>query len=201
MAITTINIGNVVNDGLGDDLRSAFQKVNSNFAELAIVANAITAVSITTPQTPSGYSVFKGLNGSTLSFKELNAGKNIIMTESSTAITISSTASVFSKVATTDSQFDSGLSPTIKFEGDDDIIVSLTQPIAGTINPPTPAIPGVVNIHSAISVSKILKSYNFGGLMSSEINNVFELYLASYAVDFGSVSSPNGITLDMGAIV
>ena len=29
MAIQTINIGNVVNDGLGDDLRTAFQKVNA----------------------------------------------------------------------------------------------------------------------------------------------------------------------------
>ena len=34
MTIQTINIGNVVNDGLGDNLRSAFQKVNDNFAEL-----------------------------------------------------------------------------------------------------------------------------------------------------------------------
>ena len=29
MAIQTINIGNQVNDGLGDDLRSAFQEVNA----------------------------------------------------------------------------------------------------------------------------------------------------------------------------
>ncbi len=34
MAIQTINLGNVVNDGLGDDLRTAFQKVNANFTEL-----------------------------------------------------------------------------------------------------------------------------------------------------------------------
>jgi len=32
--IQTINIGNIVNDGLGDDLRTAFQKVNANFATL-----------------------------------------------------------------------------------------------------------------------------------------------------------------------
>jgi hypothetical protein len=29
-----INIGNIVNDGLGDDLRTAFEKVNANFATL-----------------------------------------------------------------------------------------------------------------------------------------------------------------------
>ena len=35
MAIQTINIGTVANDGTGDDLREAFVKVNANFAELA----------------------------------------------------------------------------------------------------------------------------------------------------------------------
>ena len=34
MAIQEINIGNIVNDGLGDDLRTAFQKVNANFSDL-----------------------------------------------------------------------------------------------------------------------------------------------------------------------
>jgi hypothetical protein len=34
MTVQTINIGNVVNDGLGDDLRTAFQKVNANFINL-----------------------------------------------------------------------------------------------------------------------------------------------------------------------
>ena len=30
MSIETINIGNIANDGTGDDLRSAFIKVNNN---------------------------------------------------------------------------------------------------------------------------------------------------------------------------
>ena len=34
MTISLINIGNIVNDGLGDDLRTAFQKVNTNFSTL-----------------------------------------------------------------------------------------------------------------------------------------------------------------------
>ena len=35
MAIQTINLGTYANDGTGDDLRSAFQKVNANILELA----------------------------------------------------------------------------------------------------------------------------------------------------------------------
>lgn len=34
MAIQQINIGGYANDGTGDDLRTAFEKVNANFAEL-----------------------------------------------------------------------------------------------------------------------------------------------------------------------
>lgn len=34
MAIQTINLGNYANDGTGDDLRTAFTKVNANFTEL-----------------------------------------------------------------------------------------------------------------------------------------------------------------------
>lgn len=34
MTIQTINLGNYANDGTGDDLRTAFEKVNANFAEL-----------------------------------------------------------------------------------------------------------------------------------------------------------------------
>ena len=34
MAIQTVNIGTIANDGTGDDLREAFVKVNANFSEL-----------------------------------------------------------------------------------------------------------------------------------------------------------------------
>lgn len=34
MAIQLINVGNIANDGTGDDLREAFIKVNQNFEEL-----------------------------------------------------------------------------------------------------------------------------------------------------------------------
>ncbi len=36
MAISTINIGTLANDGTGDDLREAFVKVNNNFTELDV---------------------------------------------------------------------------------------------------------------------------------------------------------------------
>ena len=34
MAIQSINIGSIANDGTGDDVREAFNKVNANFLDL-----------------------------------------------------------------------------------------------------------------------------------------------------------------------
>ena len=44
MAINLINIGNIANDGTGDDLREAFVKVNNNFEELDLRDNEKTTV-------------------------------------------------------------------------------------------------------------------------------------------------------------
>jgi hypothetical protein len=200
MTITTINIGNNANDGLGDDLRTAFEKVNANFTELAVVANAITDVNIIAPTTPSGYSIFKGLTGSTLTFKNLTAGNNITLYESQNSVSIMNTASMFNTVVAGVSEFDAGLSSIIKFSGDDDIIVSLTPPIAGSVNPTTPAIPGIVNIRSAYSINTLLKTYDFGQL-DNVINSVFDLYLTTYSVDFGSITSPNSLSIDLGTTI
>ena len=38
MAVQTINIGTLANDGTGDDLREAFIKVNQNFESLDLRA-------------------------------------------------------------------------------------------------------------------------------------------------------------------
>ena len=35
MAVTSINVGTLANDGTGDDLREAFIKVNNNFTDFA----------------------------------------------------------------------------------------------------------------------------------------------------------------------
>jgi hypothetical protein len=200
MTITTINIGNNANDGLGDNLRTAFEKVNANFTELSAVANAITTVSITAPANPSGYSIFKGLDNSTLNFKDLVAGRNISFNETPDSVIISNSAAMFSKVATATSEINSVLTPTLKFAGDADISITLTQPVPSTAIPPGETIPGVVNIRSNTPIGQIIKTYDFGQL-DNVIHNVFQLYLATTTIDFGSITTPNSFTIDMGTIV
>jgi hypothetical protein len=67
MAIQTVNLGLIANDGTGDDLREAFTKVNANFAELDIRAANITAENVGI----GGYGVFKEQVDTTLKFRNL----------------------------------------------------------------------------------------------------------------------------------
>lgn len=45
MALETINVGNYVNDGTGDDLRTAFTKINANFEELDLLQGQNNTIS------------------------------------------------------------------------------------------------------------------------------------------------------------
>ena len=83
MPIQTINLGNYANDGTGDDLRTAFEKVNANFSLLNI--QDTTAAS----NLGAGQGVFAQKSGATLQFKSLVAGTNITLASNGTTITIS----------------------------------------------------------------------------------------------------------------
>lgn len=85
MAIKRINIGQVANDGTGDDLREAFVKVNDNFTELDTrVFETTTASNLGS----AGEGVFKQLSGSDLQFKKLIGGSNITIDSSEFGLTI-----------------------------------------------------------------------------------------------------------------
>ena len=71
MAIQTINIGTIANDGTGDDLREAFVKVNNNFTELDTRdPEKTTGANLGS----AGEGVFAQLNGAEMQFKKLIAG-------------------------------------------------------------------------------------------------------------------------------
>jgi hypothetical protein len=65
-----INLGNVVNDGTGDDLRTAFEKVKTNFERLYNFGNAPTTASNVGA---SGLGVFKTKNNTDFEFRKLDA--------------------------------------------------------------------------------------------------------------------------------
>lgn len=86
MAITTINVGNAVNDGLGDDLRTAFLKVNANFSDLDARAKEVFAQNLGT----TGVGIFKSKNIDTLEFKRLVGTSNLTITDQTNSVLIDS---------------------------------------------------------------------------------------------------------------
>jgi hypothetical protein len=90
MTITRIDVGNIANDGTGDDLRQAFVKVNNNFDELDLrVVPQNTATNLGT-----GTGVFYTKEGAELSFRSLVAGDNMSLVADGTSITITNTGSI-----------------------------------------------------------------------------------------------------------
>ena len=113
MAIQTINIGNVVNDGLGDDLRTAFQKVNANFSDLSTQLT-ITASNVGT----TGVGIFKQKTGTNLEFKNLVSGTKITLNDTGNAIVVNSTAAdAFTRIDTNSGSMLASTHQQISFGG------------------------------------------------------------------------------------
>lgn len=98
--LQTINVGNIANDGTGDDLREAFIKVNENLLYLenstlepAIEGNNLGNI---------GEGIYASKNGNTLNFKSLTAGNNITISSNPTSITIDSAGGISDIVFMTD---------------------------------------------------------------------------------------------------
>ena len=191
MTIQTINIGNVVNDGLGDDLRSAFQKVNANFSDLSAQLT-ITAVNIN----DTGVGVFKEKLGTELRFKKLVSGTKMLLTDTDTSIVVNSTApDAFIRIDT-----DAGV-----------MLASTHQQItmAGTAAPGSTtsrkdievtAFGSTLSFKTIIPVTDILESYDFGRITGT-YTNAMQVALQAANIDFGTILLPGRIDLDCGSIV
>lgn len=84
MTIQTINLGNYANDGTGDDLRTAFTKVNSNFAFLDAEA------AINDGENLGGIGLFAQPSSAKLQFKGLTStDTSVTITPASTTVDLS----------------------------------------------------------------------------------------------------------------
>ena len=191
MTIQTINIGNVVNDGLGDDLRTAFEKVNANFADL-YTQLTITATNVGTV----GVGVFKEKVGADLRFKKLVSGTKMLLNENTDTVTVNNTApDAFIRIDT-----DAGV-----------MLASTHQQItmAGTAAPgattsrkdiEVTAFGSIMSFKTIIPVTDILTSYDFGRI-DGTYTNAMQVALQAANIDFGTILLPGRIDLDCGSIV
>lgn len=100
MAIQSINVGNIANDGTGDDLREAFIKVNDNFVE---VDSKLSQVPISaTNRGQSGEGIYAQTVNNILEFKKLSPGQNITLTSNNDVVIIDSAGGLSDFLVLTD---------------------------------------------------------------------------------------------------
>jgi hypothetical protein len=191
MTVQTINIGNVVNDGLGDDLRTAFQKVNANFSSLA-AETTVTGSNVGT----SGVGVYKDKVGSVLEFKKLVAGTKMQLIDATNGVEINNTAP----------------DAFIRFDTESgSMLASVHQQItlAGTLSPgyvtgrkdiEVTTSGSNVYFKNTIPVVDILTIYDFGPI-NGNFTNVAQMAMASANIDFGTITQEGRLGLDCGGIL
>ena len=99
MAVQLINIGNIANDGTGDDLREAFIKANANFEELDLRDDEQTSAS---NLGSTGEGLFAQKLAYDLQFKKLSAGTNVTLTADDNKIVIATDSGVSDLTITAD---------------------------------------------------------------------------------------------------
>lgn len=181
MAQQTINIGNLVNDGLGDDLRTAFQKVNANFNDL-YTSLTPTARNIGI----SGAGIFAQKVGNELQFKNIVAGTKLTLEEYDNRIIINNTQTdSFENITTQSGTISAGSYSNITIQGGTDVF--------------TAAIDNIIVIDTILDLRQILTVYDFGPI-SPPVTSVVQFLSSVANVDFGTITNPSGLTIDLGAI-
>ena len=185
--IQTINVGNLVNDGLGDDLRTAFQKVNANFADLN------DELTLTLSSVGNGEIVYKEKSNSSLVFKSLRGGTGIQVSTISDTIVVASTRSVpFEKIDTDSGSILSASYQNITLQG-----TQAPTSETGTKDIEVTASGSSVRFKTIIPVTEYLTTYDFGPIGPSYAN-ALQLALSASNVDFGTLTYDSEIDLDCG---
>ena len=176
MPIQTIDLGNYANDGTGDDLRTAFEKVNYNFSQLSqTTVNNAANLGLGAP-------VFANKNLETLNFRTLVAGNNTSISYDANTITINTGGGFL---------FEDLNLNTFSIIGTGNINIQGNLTIGNN---------GLVNLGSVNNV-KINGGAN-GQVLSTDgagnLSWVFQSGGGGGNLDFGSFITPTGFTLDLG---
>jgi hypothetical protein len=191
MTVQTINIGNQVNDGLGDDLRTAFQKVNANFADLSTQLT-ITAVNLGA----TGTGIFKEKVGAELQFKKLVSGTKMFLDDTGNTIVVNSTAAdAFVRIDTDSGNVQASSYQNITFSG-----TAAPGSVTSRKDIEVTAFGSTVSFKTIIPITDILESYDFGKI-TGNLNNSMQALFAASNMDFGTITLPGRFDLDCGTIV
>jgi len=225
MAIEEINIGNLVNDGTGDDLRTAFDKVNKNFTSLS------NELAVTGQNLGSGAESFVEKQANLLKFRSIVSGTGITVTQNADDITVSKNqANSFANIITDSGNSLATLeSDTLTLIGGSNVQVEssgkqitisadlvnaqLTGPL--DLNGQSIVGTGSINITGGVTATNFVGSYggktqtsilnalfdnDFGTIDQNPQNAVQALYQIS-DYDFGNILAPSENNVDLGTII
>lgn len=207
MALQTINIGNFVNDGTGDDLRTAFSKVNANFEELDLLGGQANTIS----NVGTGIGLYKEKIGVDLRLKTLVAGPGITLNSTANEVTVTNNRNMIVTVnADTGSLTASSATQEINIVGGPGISTSISGSTL-TINSSnynletdtSPALGGDLNLNGFDIIGGAgvtITAENFVGNLTGNVtgNVVGNLTGLVYGLDIRNIA--NEFYFDFGAI-
>lgn len=182
MTVQTINIGNVVNDGLGDDLRTAFQKVNANFTALqeSLIVTASNAAG------NAGQGLVANGTGSNFTFKNLLAGNKIILEGFTDSIKIDCTQpDAFARIDTDFGIIEASSYQNITIQGSPNINVTASGQ--------------VITIDTDRDFETLLTTLDFGAIINN-FSTSLQFAVSGLNVDFGTVTNQGDYYLDLGEL-
>jgi hypothetical protein len=197
MAIQQINLGNVVNDGLGDDLRTAFQKVNANFTELNILGT-IQAINLT----EFGERVFKRVykteeGANVLEFKTLIPAGNTRIRGEEDGLYDRIEISSIDPPSFKSISFDDSSVISADTQGEEISILGGVAPGATQPDIEVTSFGPNIFIKTLFPVTETLSVYDFGTSVGNPKSTV-ELLLRLSNIDFGTVEDSIDLSLDFG---
>ena len=200
MTIQTVNLGSYANDSTGDDLRTAFTKVNSNTEELDLT-RVVSAVNL-----GLGAEIFKDKVAKNLQLRKINAGINITVTQNANDITIATPDSINNLVEDTSPQLGGNLDLNnfnVLGTGNVDIDgVVIADEFTGNIvvrnsNLTIEAYNSISSDYNSVSVNGLTFSGN--NKISSGINNISTAVGDGLVIDSDLqliLTSANGVLVD-----
>jgi hypothetical protein len=225
MAISTINIGTLANDGTGDDLREAFVKVNNNFTELDARQAENTTASNKLADDGTTKGVFAEKVADNLVFKNLKAGPNVSLSADNNQITITSSG-IVSILFTTDqgSLNPIGSQGQVQIQGTNGAITSGAGSVitvdSALANESNPTLSATLDAdgNNFINVGTItgnnfnglvkgvdiddldsLVGFDFGGIQNP-VNNMIQWLESFNPVNMGTITAPAATGIDFGSI-
>ena len=225
MAQSGINIGQLANDGTGDDLREAFIKVNNNFTELyARSPESTTAINLVADDATTA-GLFAQKSSQELQFKSLKAGPNVSLSTSNNQITITSSGIVSilfttdagsvgpinasgvarflgtGGVATTGSGTDVTIDSKLERETSPKLTTTLNLNNQNLTNGGTITATNFDGLVRGKNVSDIdsIVGFDFGSI-DGKISNILQWLEADNDVNLGTINTPARKEVDIGSI-